>query len=165
VQQRQSHKQKQMREAREWLAQQQQHGNGAAAPSFRPPCAAADLCTFWKVMSRIRSRLIPNPVSHRTQDCRPCPAGTFCPHFARAPSSAGSPPQPSAPPLPAKVTLNSLSWCKFVAVEQRREGGAAGAPVNWRQKQYSCSVCGGVFKSHQYPQHVSGTWHTAHACK
>lgn len=51
VQQRQSHKEKQMREAREWLAQQQQQqpGNCSAASSSCLPCAAADLCTFWKV--------------------------------------------------------------------------------------------------------------------
>lgn len=151
-----SQKQKQLREAREWLAQQQASQHSSQAPAT-PVCVAGTFCTRWEVI------LSPPlfclcPLIPLQQARVPCAAGSFCPYFRRVGATDG----PGVAPLPqhaqhAKISFNSLSWCQFVEDKQQQ----AGASLNRSQKKYTCSVCKASFKAHQYAQHVSvGCCHT-----
>jgi hypothetical protein len=154
--QRPSQKQKQLREAREWLAQQQASQHSSQASTTAPVCVAGTFCTRWQVILS-RHLFCLCPLMPLQQDGLPCAAGSFCPYFRRVDANDG----PGVAPPPkhsqqAKISFNSLSWCQFVQDEkQQQQQQQAGASLNRSKKKYTCSVCKASFKAHQYAQHVS----------
>jgi hypothetical protein len=80
-----------------------------------------------------------------SQDGNACVADTFCPFYRPGTPGGGRNLQSPAETRPsAKISLNSLPWCHFASNGQN----------DGKRKLYCCGVCKGLYKAHQYAQHV-----------